>query len=41
MTQNLADYLDAHPDANLADVAYTLQTGRRTFAHRRMLICAM
>ena len=39
MTQNLADYLEAHPEANLADVAYTLQTGRCTFTHRRMLVC--
>ncbi|MCB9007028.1 MAG: type I polyketide synthase [Ardenticatenaceae bacterium] len=39
MTQNLADYLEAHPDANLADVAYTLQTGRRTFTYRRMVVC--
>ncbi len=39
MTQNLADYLEAHPDANLADVAYTLQTGRRTFTYRRIVVC--
>ncbi|MAT97570.1 MAG: hypothetical protein CL608_10545 [Anaerolineaceae bacterium] len=39
MTQNLADYLEAHPEANLADVAYTLHTGRRTFTYRRMVVC--
>ena len=31
----LAAHLRAHPDANLADVAWTLQTGRRGFAERR------
>jgi len=38
-TANLAAYLRQHPDANLADVAYTLQVGRTTFAHRRTLVC--
>ncbi|MDQ3803841.1 MAG: acyltransferase domain-containing protein [Acidobacteriota bacterium] len=38
-TQNLADYLRRHPDANLADVAYTLQVGRRVFNRRRALVC--
>ncbi|MET0646490.1 MAG: SDR family oxidoreductase [Pyrinomonadaceae bacterium] len=37
-TANLGEYLGAHGDANLADVAYTLQTGRREFAHRRALV---
>ncbi len=37
-TDNLADYLDAHPDADLGDVAFTLQTGRRPFEHRRALV---
>ena len=37
-TKNLGDYLSAHPDADLAGVAYTLQAGRREFAHRRMLV---
>ena len=39
-TQNLAQYLDAHPDADLASVAYTLQAGRHAFAYRRSLACA-
>ncbi|HEY5970372.1 MAG TPA: amino acid adenylation domain-containing protein [Pseudoxanthomonas sp.] len=30
----LADHLDNRPDANLADVAWTLATGRKAFAHR-------
>lgn len=36
MTQNLAAYLLANPQVNLADVAYTLQTGRRAFKYRLM-----
>jgi len=38
-TIHLADHLKQHPDLNLADVAYTLQIGRQTFDHRRMVIC--
>ena len=38
-TANLAAYLRQHPEAELADVAYTLQVGRRAFNHRRMLVC--
>ncbi|MCC5644528.1 SDR family NAD(P)-dependent oxidoreductase [Nostoc sp. CHAB 5824] len=38
-TKNLAQYLTQHPDLNLADVAYTLQIGRKEFNHRRFLIC--
>ena len=30
----LADRLDAEPEINLADVAWTLATGRKAFAHR-------
>ena len=37
---NLAKHLEAHPEANLADVAYTLQTGRHHFEHRRMLVAS-
>ncbi len=36
---NLAQHLEAHPGLNLADVAWTLQTGRKPFAHRRALVC--
>ncbi len=35
---SLATHLDTHPQLNLADVAYTLQTGRHHFEHRRMLV---
>jgi acyl transferase domain-containing protein len=38
-TANLANYLQQHPELNLADVTYTLQVGRRPFKHRRMLVC--
>jgi acyl transferase domain-containing protein/acyl carrier protein len=38
-TENLARYLAQHPDANLADVSYTLQVGRKVFGHRRALVC--
>ena len=36
---NLAAYLKSNTEVNLADVAYTLQVGRRGFAYRRMLVC--
>jgi amino acid adenylation domain-containing protein/non-ribosomal peptide synthase protein (TIGR01720 family) len=28
-----------NPDLNIGDAAYTLQTGRKAFSHRRMLVC--
>ncbi|HEX4164567.1 MAG TPA: SDR family NAD(P)-dependent oxidoreductase [Bryobacteraceae bacterium] len=34
----LLDYLEAAPAANLADIAYTLQTGRQRFQHRQALV---
>jgi acyl transferase domain-containing protein len=34
-THQLADYLRLHPELSPADTAYTLQTGRRAFRHRR------
>ncbi|MDB4951687.1 MAG: Polyketide synthase type [Gemmatimonadetes bacterium] len=36
--RNLTAWLRANPGASLADAAYTLQVGRRTFAHRRALV---
>jgi acyl transferase domain-containing protein/acyl carrier protein len=36
-TTNLANHLKAHPELNLADVAFS-QSSRRAFAHRRMLV---
>ncbi|HEY0172382.1 MAG TPA: amino acid adenylation domain-containing protein [Pyrinomonadaceae bacterium] len=38
-TANLAAHLRAHPDSDLADVAYTLQVGRKTFSRRRVVVC--
>lgn len=38
-TQNLVQWLEENPDASLADVAYTLQAGRRVFGQRRSVIC--
>jgi len=48
MTRNLHDFLKInlgngnplHPDYNIADVAYTLQSGRKPLRHRRMCICS-
>ena len=34
----LADYLEAHPDLDLADAAYTLQVGRSEFDYRRIAV---
>jgi acyl transferase domain-containing protein len=36
---NLAEYLKQHAEIKLADVAFTLQTGRGSFAHRLALVC--
>lgn len=36
----LAEHLENHPDVNLADVAYTLHTGRQHFEYQRAVICA-
>jgi len=33
-TSRLAAWLEAHPDASLADVAHTLRVGRKAFPHR-------
>lgn len=35
---NLAEHLNNNPDLNLADVAATLQKGRRAFTQRRMFV---
>ncbi|CAK0767361.1 phthiocerol/phenolphthiocerol synthesis type-I polyketide synthase E [Gammaproteobacteria bacterium] len=36
----LADHIDAHPEQSLADIAHTLQIGRRHFPWRRVLVVA-
>jgi acyl transferase domain-containing protein/acyl carrier protein/2-polyprenyl-3-methyl-5-hydroxy-6-metoxy-1,4-benzoquinol methylase len=38
-TTNLVEYLQQHPELNLADAAYTLQVGRWGFNYRRMVVC--
>ncbi|MBW4506975.1 MAG: SDR family NAD(P)-dependent oxidoreductase [Scytonematopsis contorta HA4267-MV1] len=38
-TQNLVQHLTEDCDINLADLAYTLQVGRRQFNYRRILVC--
>jgi acyl transferase domain-containing protein/acyl carrier protein len=38
VAENLARFLKRNPETNLADVAYTLQTGRAIFSHRRALV---
>ncbi len=38
MTDNLAAHLQNHPEQNIADVAYTLQVGRKAFHHRRAVV---
>jgi len=40
MATRLADHLEAHPQANLADVAHTLQHGRSRFVHRTAVVAA-
>jgi len=37
---NLAEFLAQHPDAKLADVAYTLQFGRARLPYRRIVVAA-
>ncbi|HVR09570.1 MAG TPA: amino acid adenylation domain-containing protein, partial [Thermoanaerobaculia bacterium] len=38
MRQRLREHLLRHPDASLADVAYTTQVGRRAFSHRQVVV---
>ncbi|WP_375745203.1 amino acid adenylation domain-containing protein [Corallococcus interemptor] len=38
-THNLRAWLEQHPEAELAQVAHTLQVGRQRFEHRRVLLC--
>ena len=39
-TRNLIQYLQAHPDVNMYDAAFTLQAGRTAFNHRKVMVCA-
>ncbi len=38
-TENLVEHLRENPESKLADIAYTLQTGRAEFDYRRILVC--
>ncbi|MGB3265991.1 MAG: aminotransferase class III-fold pyridoxal phosphate-dependent enzyme [Microcoleus sp.] len=39
-TANLRSHLDENPELDLADAAYTLQTGRQAFNYRRFAVCS-
>jgi acyl transferase domain-containing protein len=39
-THRLREFLIRNESVNMSDVAYTLQSGRKTFPHRRCLVCA-
>jgi acyl transferase domain-containing protein len=39
-TDNLVTYLKQEPEGDIADVAYTLQVGRRRFPYRRFVLCS-
>ncbi len=39
-SQDFVVHLKENPGINLADAAYTLQTGRRAWGYRRMLVCS-
>jgi acyl transferase domain-containing protein len=39
MAFRLAGFLERHSDMDLADTAYTLQTGRRPFSYRGFVVC--
>ncbi|MDJ0105742.1 SDR family NAD(P)-dependent oxidoreductase [Rhodococcus erythropolis] len=39
-TVRLLDHLRMHPTLPVADIAFTLQHGRKEFPHRRTLVCA-
>lgn len=37
--KNLSAFISKKPNVNLANIAYTLQVGRRVFNHRRVVVC--
>lgn len=39
MTKNLAAHIEKNPQESLADIAFTLHVGRRSFNHRRAFVC--
>jgi len=40
VTDNLLKYFTQQPPTDLADIAFTLQAGRRAFKYRRMFVCS-
>ena len=38
--KNLADFLEQKSQVSFADIAYTLQIGRRPMSHRKMVLCS-
>ncbi|MDQ1350667.1 MAG: hypothetical protein QG657_969 [Acidobacteriota bacterium] len=38
--KSFLEYLNRHPTMDLADIAYTLQVGRKSFQYRKMLLCS-
>ncbi|GCE50447.1 type I polyketide synthase [Thermosporothrix hazakensis] len=39
VTAQLASHIERHPEQELADIAYTLQVGRKHFPYRRICVC--
>jgi acyl transferase domain-containing protein len=39
ITKNLAAHLEEHPEDDLANIAFTLQVGRKEHEHRRAVLC--
>ncbi|MBD8496923.1 hybrid non-ribosomal peptide synthetase/type I polyketide synthase [Paenibacillus arenosi] len=40
MTVNLSTHITSHPDIPLADIAFTLQSGRKSFPYRKSVVCS-
>jgi len=38
--KNFSRHLESNPETALADIAYTLQTGRSTFEYRKAIVCS-
>ncbi|MGB3466941.1 MAG: type I polyketide synthase, partial [Cyclobacteriaceae bacterium] len=38
-TESLKNYLESNKEINITDLAYTLQVGRKTFDHKRGIVC--
>lgn len=40
MSHNLANFVKENPAVSLSHLAYTLQTGRKSFKHRKTIVCS-